>query len=218
MRIGIVDDHPLYRNGLAALVNTFEDMEVVLQAGNGEELLDLLPVIAVDLLLLDIQMPTMDGFQTCTKVRKRYPNIKILIVSQLATKEAIHKIMEIGANGFFSKSSDPEQLEQAINSVRDKDFYFEQQFSTVIKEAVLWNKKKETDLIDPSTTITAREMDVIKLACKEYSSLEIADKLCITARTVDSHRKRVMERTRSKNFIGVIVYALRQGLLFVDDL
>jgi two-component system response regulator DegU len=217
LKIGIVDDHQLFRKGLALLVNSFKDAEVALEAGNGKELLDLLETITIDILLLDIQMPEMDGYETCTIVRERYPNIKVLIVSQLTTREAVHKIMEFGAHGFFSKNSDPYQLEHAILSINDKDFYFGKELGTIIREAILWEKKKAGSNI-PDIIISQREMEVIRLACKEYSSVEIADKLCITVRTVDTHRKRVMERTNSKNFIGVILYALKQGLLSIDEI
>lgn len=216
LRIGVVDDHQLFRKGLVLLVNTFHDVEVVFEAGNGIQLLEELKHTSVDLLLLDIQMPEMDGFETCTTVRKQYPDIKILIISQLTTREAVHRIMEYGAHGFFSKDSNPNQLEHAINSITNKDFYFSQELGSIIREAILWEKKKTADTTD--VIITPRELEVIKLACKEYSSMEIADKLCITVRTVDTHRKRIMERTNTKNFIGVILYALRQGLLTLDEL
>jgi two-component system response regulator DegU len=217
LKIGIVDDHQLFRKGLVLLVNTFKDMEVVLEAGNGMQLLEMLGSITIDILLLDLQMPRMDGYQSCIAVRERYPDVRVLIISQLTTREAVHKIMENGAHGFFSKNSDPGQLEQAIHSVNEKDFYFSQELGSIIKEAILWEKKK-LNMPMPDVSITQREMDVIKLACKEYSSIEIADKLCITVRTVDTHRKRIMERTNSKNFIGVILYALRHGLLSLEDI
>ena len=217
LKIGIVDDHQLFRKGLALLANTFKDAGVVLEASNGRELLDRLETVSIDILLLDIQMPEMDGYETCTVVRERYPDIKVLIVSQLTTREAVHRIMEFGAHGFFSKNSDPYQLEHAILSVNDKDFYFGKEFGAVIREAILWEKKKVGSNV-PEVVISQREMEVIKLACKEYSSVEIADKLCITVRTVDTHRKRIMERTNSKNFIGVILYVLKQGLISIDEI
>lgn len=217
LKIGIVDDHQLFRRGLVLLVNTFKNAEVVLEAGNGIQLLEQLKDVTIDLLLLDIQMPGMDGYETCTLVRERYPDIKVLIISQLTTREAVHKIMEFGAHGFYSKNSNPDQLEQAISSINDKNFYFSQELGSIIREAILWEKKNTNSMVS-NVLITPREMEVIRLACKEYSSIEIADKLCITVRTVDTHRKRIMERTNSKNFIGVILYALRQGLLTVDEI
>jgi DNA-binding NarL/FixJ family response regulator len=218
IKAAIVDDHQLFRKGLVMLVNTFEGVEVVLEAANGIQLLSDLKNTPVDILLLDIQMPQMDGYKICISVREQFPDIKVLIVSQLNTREAVHKVMECGAHGFFSKNSNPEHLEQAIFNISDRDFYFSHELGAIIREAILWDKNKQADPTSSQPVITPREMEVIRLACKELSSIEIADKLCITVRTVDTHRKRIMERTNSKNFIGVILYAIKHNLLSVDDI
>lgn len=219
LRIGIVDDHQLFRKSLSLLVDSFDGAKVVLEAENGLQLFEMLEVISLDLLLLDIQMPQMDGYETCQILRKKYPEIKVLIVSQLATRESIHKVMELGAHGFFSKNSNPEQLELAIINIYEKDFYFGQELGTVLKEAILWQKNyKIDDHILSTAQISARELDVIKLACREYSSSEIAEKLFISVRTVETHRKRIMEKTQSKNFIGVVLFILKQGLITVEEL
>lgn len=219
LRVGIVDDHKLFRKSLSLLVDSFKETEVVLDAENGLQLLEFLKTVSVDLLLLDIQMPEMDGFETCLILRKKYPDIKVLIISQLATKESIHKVMELGAHGFFSKNSNPEQLELAIKNIYEKDFYFGQELGTVLREAILWEKNYKIDDYALSTAqISPRELDVIKLACREYSSSEIAEKLFISVRTVETHRKRMMEKTHSKNFIGVVLFILKQGLITVDEL
>lgn len=216
LKIGIADDHALFRKSLTFLVSTFDNIEVALEADNGVDLIDELKHKTIDLLLLDIQMPKMDGYQACLEIRSKYPHIKILIVSQFTTKEAIHKVMEIGAHGFFSKNASPEQLQEAILNLHDKDFYFMQETASIIKEALEWDKKNNHSL--PQINISAREIEVIKLACKEYSSSEIADKLCITPRTVDSHRKRIMERTNSKNFIGAVLFAIKHGLIRLEEI
>lgn len=220
LRIGLVDDHKLFRKSLAALIAGFGGITVVLEAENGIELLELLKETdKVDLLLLDIEMSGMNGFETCMHLRKDYPDIKILIVSQLATKESIHSVMELGAHGFFSKNSDPEQLQFAIQSINDKDFYFGQELGYIIKEAILWEKKK---IISPvkllSNPVSNREIEIIKLASKGFTNSEISGHLFIDIRTVETHRKRIMEKTSSKNFICVILFALRHGIIIIDDL
>lgn len=218
MQIGLVDDHRLFRKSLALLIDAINGTEVVLQAGNGKELLEQLDTVPVDLVLLDIQMPEMDGYETCKQLRKHYPEIKILIISQLTTKESIHKVMELGANGFFSKDAEPEKLEKAILDIRAKDYFFDDDLASVIREAILWEKRLPAHLLSSPVAISHREMEVIKLACKEMSSFEIADKLCINVRTVETHRKRIMEKTGSKNFIGVVLFALKHGLLLVEEI
>lgn len=218
LRIGLVDDHRLFRKSLALLVDTIEGAEVVLQAGNGKELFEQLESVSLDLVLLDIQMPEMDGYETCKLLRKNYPDIKILIISQLTTKESIHKVMELGANGFYSKDAEPEKLEKAIKSIKEKEYFFDEDLAVVIREAILWEKRLPTNRLTAPISISHREMEVIRLACKELTSDEIADRLCINVRTVETHRKRIMEKTNTKNFIGVILYVLRNGLLLVDEI
>jgi len=218
LRIGLVDDHRLFRKSLALLIDSIDETEVVLQAGNGKELFEQLNRVSVDLVLLDIQMPEMDGYETCKELRKLYPDVKILIVSQLATKGSIHKVMELGANGFFSKDSEPEKLERAILGIKEKDYFFDDDLASVIREAILWEKRLPTNLLATSATISHREMDIIRLACKEQNTREIADNLNISARTVEVHRKHIMEKTNSKNFIGVILFALRYGFLQVEEI
>jgi two-component system response regulator DegU len=217
LRIGIADDHRLFRKGLAGLLNSFENVTVVLEAENGMQLLELMENTAIDLLITDLQMPEMDGFETCKVVRQSYPDVKILVVSQLTTKEAIVQIMQTGVHGYFSKDSNPDQLQEAIFSIRDKDFYFGQELGAVIREAILWEKKTKTSVAN-DIPLTKREIEVIRMACKEYSSLEIAEKLFINVRTVETHRKKIMEKTESRNFIGVVLYALKNGLVRIEDL
>lgn len=217
LKIGLVDDHRLFRKSFSLLINAIEGAEVVLQAENGKDLFEQLETIPVDLVLLDIQMPEMDGFTTCKHLQKHYPDVKILIVSQMTTKESIHRVMELGANGFFSKDADPDKLEKAIRDIRTKDYFFDDDLASVIREAILWEKRLPSNLLTSPVSITRREMEVIRFACKELTTMEIADKMCINVRTVETHRKRIMEKTESKNFIGVILYAFRHGLLLVDE-
>jgi DNA-binding NarL/FixJ family response regulator len=220
MKIAIVDDHQLFRKSLVHLVNTFDGVEVVLQAGNGKEFLEKLVDVSVDLVLLDIQMPEMDGFETCKVLREQYPDLYILIISQLTTKESIHRVMEMGAHGFFTKNSDPEQLAQAITSISDKGYYFGNELGSVLREALLWEKKANlsTKVYEDNAMLTTREIEIIKLASRELSSKEIAEELNITVRTVDTHRKHIMDKTESKNIIGAVIYALKRQLINIDDL
>ncbi len=216
LKVALADDHQLFRKSLRLMLSTFKGVEVVLEAENGEHLLELMAGTHVDLLLLDIQMPHMDGYQACIKVRKAFPEVKILILSQLTSKESVHKVMECGANGFFSKNTDPAQLENAIRSIRDKDFYFGTDLGTVLRDAILWHKQNQSQYT--VMPISKREVEVIRLACQELSSMEIADRLNINVRTVETHRKRIMEKTNSKNFIGVILYALHNKIIQLEEL
>jgi two-component system response regulator DegU len=218
LKVGIVDDHRLFRKSLALLIGTFVDTEVHIDACNGREFLDKLEDTPIDLVLLDIEMPEMDGFATCAYLREHYPEIKVLIVSQLTTRESIHKIMELGADGYFTKNSDPAQLEQAITSLHQNGFYFGMELGNVLREAILWEKKKLAKPADLPVALTPREIEIITMAARELSSTEIAAALNINVRTVDGHRNRLIEKTGAKNFIGVVLYALRHQFFLLEDL
>ncbi len=218
LRIAIVDDHQLFRKSLSLLISTFDGIQVVIEANNGKEFIETLEDTPIDLVLLDIQMPEMDGYETCKILHELHPDIKILIVSQLTTKESIHKIMDLGAHGYFTKNSNPDQLEFAIKSLSDKGFYFGMELGEVLREAILWEKKAAKKVIDSTVFLSKRELEIISMASQELSSAEIADKLCINIRTVETHRKRVMEKTHAKNFIGVVLFALKHNYILLDDL
>lgn len=220
IRIALVDDHQLFRKSLGLLIATFHEVEVVYDTDDGRQLLEeLAKGISIDVVLLDIQMPIMDGFELCTRLKELNPDVKILIVSQLATKEAVHKIMDCGANGFFTKNSPPELLEEAIKAVVLKDYYFDMELVAVVREAILWEKKLNSSFNSTQKiNLTSREIEIVLMACKEMSSIEIGDKLFISPRTVEKHRKRIMEKTDSKNFIGVILFALKSNVISLDDI
>jgi two-component system response regulator DegU len=218
LRVGIVDDHQLFRKSLALMINSFEDTQVIIEAPNGRIFLESLEDNPIDLVLLDIQMPEMNGFETCRILQHNYPEIKILVVSQLTTKESIHKIMELGADGYFTKNSDPEQLEHAIKTLHENGFYFGTELGKVLREAILWEKKKPTKPVEAIAALTSREIDIIRMAAQEFSSAEIADRLSINIRTVDTHRNRIMEKTHTRNFIGVVLYSLRHEFITLDEL
>ncbi|RZJ71714.1 response regulator transcription factor [Flavobacterium sp.] len=217
-RIAIADDHRLFRKGMASLLGSLEGIEVVLEAENGHSLLQLMQEIPVDILITDLEMPEMDGFAASKIIREKYPDVKILVVSRLTSKEAVFQVMQIGAHGYFSKDSNPDQLQDAIFSIKEKDFYFGRELGPVIREALLWEKKSKKANESGDVSLTRREVEVIRLACKEYNSLEIASKLFINVRTVETHRKKIMEKTGAKNFIGVVLYALRNDLVGLEEI
>ncbi|WP_445455473.1 response regulator [Flavobacterium sp. HNIBRBA15423] len=223
MKVAIVDDHQLFRKSLAHLLNSFDEIDVVFQANNGKEFLSNIDEYEIDLVLLDIQMPEMDGFQTCRVLRDKYPTIYVLIISQLTTKESIHRVMELGAHGFFTKNSDPDQLQKAIISIKENGYYFGNELGSVIREVILWEKKNIPSLYDSFAEIdenclTTREIEIIKLVSNGKSSKEISEILNINVRTVETHRKHIMEKTNTKNFIGVVIFALKYQLIALEEI
>jgi two-component system response regulator DegU len=218
LKIGIVDDHLLFRRSMTLLMNTFPGIQVLVDAENGKQCISKLITTPVDVLLLDIEMPIMDGYETCNEVKSRFPDVRILIVSQLSTRESIHKMMELGAHGYFTKNCNPDQLELALRNVYEEGFYFGLELGSVIKEAMLWEKNNAISYASSKSLFSERELQIIKMICKEYKSKEIADKLFINHRTVETHRKNVMDKCSAKNIIGVILYALKNGMITVEEL
>jgi len=213
LKVAVVDDHQLFRESLTFLINSFKNIKVVLEARDGKNLFELLPGIAVDLVLLDIQMPEMNGYETCDRLRIQYPDLKIIILSQVVTNTAIQKLLGLGADGFFSKNSDPSTLENALRNISKDGFFLALEPGLLQKQSALWKKSTLKSGSEADVYFTHREIEVISLACAELNSIQIADRLCINVRTVDSHRKRIMEKTKTKNFVGAIIYALREGLV-----
>lgn len=219
IKIALVDDHQLFRKSLSMLLSTFEGIDVVYDSDDGLSFIKFAEKQDIDILLLDLQMPLLNGFEVCKRLKEINTNIKILIVSQLTSKEAIHQIMECGANGFFTKNSPPELLEEAIRNIMEKDYYFDIELAAVIREAILWEKKIDSDSdLTVKVMLSPREVEIVKMVSTEMCSKEIAEKLFISTRTVEQHRKRLMEKTNSRNFIGVILYALKTKSISIEDL
>ncbi|HEX8576203.1 MAG TPA: response regulator transcription factor [Flavobacterium sp.] len=215
LRIAITDDHTLFRKSLSLLVGSFENIQVVVEASNGKELLEKLKSTTVDILLLDLQMPEMNGFETSRKISEQYPDIKVLILTLRNEEEAIKKVMEQGVHGYFTKDTDPLELKNAILKLHDDGFYFEKSLTSVIQH-ILDNSSTTTKTREPHV-FTEREMDIVRLTLKEYSGTQIAYKLCISPKTVEKHKRNLMEKTDSKNFIGVIMYALLNDFISLNE-
>jgi DNA-binding NarL/FixJ family response regulator len=217
LRIGITDDHMLFRKSLRLLINSFGGMEVVLEAINGADMLQQLASIPVDILIVDLQMDVMDGYEASQHVLTNYPNIKILILTFLNEPENIKRVLEIGAHGYFTKNADPLEIKQAILQLDLNGFYVEPSLTETFHNILKESTKKKTPH-EEKVSITEREHEIILLSLKEYSSKEISDLLNISVRTVEKHKYNLIEKTESKNFTGVIIYALSHGIIHLNEL
>lgn len=214
IRVAIVDDHQLFRKSMVLLLSMFQDIEVVFETDDGNELINVAKQQTIDVLLLDLQMPKMSGFEVCKSIKETHPETRVLIVSQLNSKEIIHHIMECGANGFVSKNASPDQLNAAILKVYDDDFYFDMALGAVVREAILWEHKNKVEVPqDENHPLTPREIEIIQLIAQEMNSREIAETLILSSRTVEKHRKSIMAKTRAKNFIGVVLFGIQHGII-----
>lgn len=219
IRIALVDDHQLFRKSLTSLLNSSDDFEIIYDTDDGLHFIEYAKAVNIDVVLLDIQMPILSGFEVCKQLKMMNPEIKILIISQLTSKEVIHYVMECGADGFCSKNSSPEHLEIAIRKIMEHDYYFDNELGSVIRDAILWDKNSNLYFdFSKSVTFTKREVEIIKMVCREMSTKQIANSLFISSRTVDNHKKNILNKTQTKNFVGVILFALKINAISLEDL
>lgn len=212
--LAIADDHKLFREGLASLFRQHPRIQVVMQAENGQDLIDQISASTrPDVILMDLSMPILDGMVATEKLKKSDPHIKILVLSMYNEEAFILKMLDLGANGYLLKSAEPEELIKAIETVKEKDYYFNDFINTVMLKG-LKEKKNYTKLsLKNQETVTIRELESLELICKGYNSTEIAEKLFISKRTVDFHRQNLLSKFAVKNTASLIVYAVRNDLV-----
>lgn len=205
-KIIIVDDHQLFRNGLKFILNEIKNIQVVGEASNGQEFLDLLEYGIPDLVLMDINMPVMNGVTAAKIALEKYPHLNILVLSMYGETEYYNTMIDIGVKGFILKDVDNKELEDSINKVISGGTYFSQELLlNLIK-----NKSFNENII-----LTKREKEVLELICKGYSNQQISDQLFISQRTVERHRSNLLLKTNSKNSISLVLYAIRHKLISI---
>ncbi|HWY10378.1 MAG TPA: response regulator transcription factor [Bacteroidia bacterium] len=208
--IAVVDDEILFRKGIKGLLAEFKHLEVIIEAEHGKDLLEKLRVQQPDVVLLDIQMPVMNGIETTEALRKRYPKLKIIIITSYGNKELMFSLIEKGANAFLTKNTDIKVIVKAINQVLEKGYYFDYETSQAMVAGIIESNKPKPSFKKPK--LSGRELEVLKLICKEHTNREIADILCLSPRTIDTYRENIIQKTGAKNVVGVAFYAVRNKL------
>lgn len=206
--IGLADDHHLFVKGMVALLNDFEDFQVLHEAENGKILLNQLDEKQVDVVLLDIKMPIMDGWQTLEVIQHRWPDTKVIFLTMYREEYLIYKGMEAGVNGFLQKDAHPDEVETTIRSVYQHGYYFNEKLIRIMQQGISRNKRQHQNV-----PLTPREQEVLQLICQEKSSPEIAEQLNLSIRTIEGHREKLLAKTGAKNTAGLVVFAARVGWL-----
>ncbi len=206
IRIIIVDDHQLIVDGMKALLAGEDDLQVVGEASNGKEALKLLELVETDLVLLDIDMPVMNGIDTAKQLRKLYPDLSIIILSMHAEQGLVKNLVEIGADGYLLKNSSRDEVMEAISKVTKGEKYF----STEVTMSLLNNSAGSRNQTE-SIRLTERESEILTLIAEGFTNKEIGDQLFISHRTVDTHRTNLMKKLEVNNLAGLISYALKNG-------
>src|SRR6478609_7384181 len=211
IKVIIADDHALFRAGVKTALSMKKDIEMIAEADNGMQLLNLLKHIEPDVILLDIQMPIMDGIQTLPEIRKLRPDAKVIILSMHNDHSMISKLMEIGANSYLTKNSDSETIYQAIKTCYEQEFFFNELTNKALLTG-LRTKRSEAFGV-PEADLSDKELRVLKIMCEEKTTKEIADIVDISPRTVEAIRDKLKTKTGAKSMAGLVMYAVKNGIL-----
>ena len=206
----MVDDHTLFRTGLRGLLSMRDDLAVVADVGSGEEFLELLPTLDVDVVFMDISMPGINGVETTRRALQQRPDLHVIALSMFGDDHYYKLMLESGASGFLLKDSDINEVYAAVDAVMLGDSYF----STALLGSFTRNMSRLT-LTDTSAedALSDREVEILVEVCRGLSNQEIADKLFISKRTVDKHRANILEKTGCKNTANLVVYAIKNHLV-----
>lgn len=211
IRIAIADDHQLVRSGMVMILRDNPEFVVVQQASNGRELLDGLDQSKPDVVLLDLEMPVLGGQDTLVEIRKLYPDIRVLMLTMHNNEAFIIQMMELGANGYLIKNTEPEEVVKAIHKVVEAEFYFSEEVSKAMLRGISNPELKNKDTLD-GHGLTEREVDVLRLICEEKTTTEIGEALFLSPKTIEGYRKALMDKTEAKNMAGLVLFAIRHGL------
>ena len=205
-KLVIVDDHIIFRKGLHTILNEIGIIKVVAEASSAAELFDIMKKQEVDVILMDINLPAMDGIEATKKVLAKYNNIKVIALTMHEEIGYFNKMMDAGAAGFLLKKTNKDELEKAISKVMANEMYFSEEFMSTA------NKYHQ---IKPATDIklSERELEVLELICKGNSNAEISQVLGLSQRTIDGHRARLFEKTGAKNAPNLVMWAIKHGLI-----
>jgi len=211
IRLALADDQVLFRKGMALLLRDMAGAEVVLECANGEELLAGLKSTLVDIVLLDLEMPVMDGMETMRRLRLEFPAVKVIVLSSHDEEKFIAHLMELGANGYMLKNAEPDEIDTAIRSVAQSGFYLNDTVNRATLHALVQKKQVKPTFndIDP---LSERELEVLRGICKELTTAEIAEKIFVSPRTVEFHRNNLLLKTGARNAAGLVVYAMTKGI------
>lgn len=213
IKIAIADDHAIFRRGIVSLLQNNDDFEVISQAANGQELIDNLRKEQPHVILMDLQMPVLDGIRATQQIKKELSHIKIIIISMHDEAQFVSHLMELGANGYLLKDADPDEVENAIYTVHNEDYYYGAFLLKVMHNRII-NKpaKKVVPNFSIQIELSEREIEVLQHICEGTTAPQIAEKINLSHRTIEGHRNRIMEKTGTKNIAGLVAWAVRNGI------
>ncbi len=215
IKIMIADDHTIFRDGLMNMVRKEIAFDMIGDYENGKELITGISIREPDLVLMDINMPVLDGIEATKQINERYPNIGVIALTMYDNDDTILDILNAGARGYLLKNSDREEIIEAIFQVHDNQTYYCKNIFSKIS-LLIRQHKSQADGIKLKPVFTERELEIIALICREKSAKEIAELLHVSFRTIEGHKQNIQSKLDVKNTIGIVIYAIRNKLFVVD--
>ena len=209
--IALVDDHTMFRKGLASLINLFPHYKVLMDVANGKEFIDqLLPDHLPDIVLLDIHMPVMDGYATAAWLRDNHPGIRVIALSTMDSDTTIIRMIQQGARGYILKDADPKELQVAFEETLAKGYYYNENLTRKVIQSLYQSGHDTTNGLPH---LTDREMEFLKHACSEKNYQQIANEMFVSERTVDGYRESLFKKFNVTNRVGLVLYAIKNQLV-----
>ena len=214
IKVALVDDHQLFRKGLAELINSFPHYIVFIEAANGVELQKIIhPQNLPDIIIMDVNMPGMDGFEAMQWLHNYYPVIPVLALSMLNDENTIIRMLKLGVKGYLVKDAHPNELHDAMNALIKNGFFYTDFVTGKLIHSL--NNDKENNNHSVSSDLTEREINFLRLCCSELSYKEIAEQLYVSPRTVDGYRENLFEKLNVKSRAGLILFTIKNGIVTV---
>ncbi|MBW7846594.1 MAG: response regulator transcription factor [Bacteroidales bacterium] len=210
IRVIVVDDHEIFRSGLKMVINKLGYARVVAEAANGAEFLQLLDEEETDIVLMDIEMPVMNGIEATRQALEKKPGLKVIALTMFTEDAYIQHMIEAGAKGFLIKNIRKDVLDRAIQAVYNGKTYYSEELWDYFTKSIVKEEKTENDLV-----ITRRELEVLQLLAEGLSNKEIGDRLFVSERTIVGHKSNLMTKTNTKNTVSLLAFAIRNGLIHI---
>lgn len=217
IRLILADDHKIIRDGIRSLLQNESRYEIIGEAENGDEAVALVEKLKPHLVIMDINMPVLDGIDATRIITEKYTDTSVLVLTMTSEQEHIKKMIEAGAGGYILKNSGREELISAIDTIVKGRNYFSDEVKNAIMQNMVQKQARNDKIAGEPIPLTRREKDVLNLILKEFTNYEIAEKLFISVRTVDAHRRNLLEKTGARNTAGLVKFAIENHLFARDD-
>ncbi|WP_435413079.1 response regulator [Psychroserpens mesophilus] len=219
IQLALVDDELLFRKGLLSILSKESDIEILFDAEDGNDLMNQLRVTKVipEIIITDLKMPGINGVEVTKLIRKEFQDIKVIALTSYFSKPFIINMISIGAVAYLAKNSTPKFMLKTIREVHKKGFYYDEQVMKFIHEGLLNPSEEQKKSYFDNSYFTKREKEILNLICNQFNTNEIAEKLFISPRTVEGHRNNILTKTGSKNIAGLVVYAIQNKLVILEE-